>query len=204
MQEKEIEFFGFIKKMISCVKDEENNDNENIDNMIKKYKNIMDSVDDNIKRYFDENKLKVTQLMSIFEYIEDSFFDNLSESIDPKYKNIIEQSNQNKVKKLLQTQKVISHDNFISLLKKFTIRFLFENDLIEDDTNCFELIQKNKGLYKEIINKKNENDFASLMVQLIDINLPVSQIISLIKVLSEREDNVKKKDNIPKRVRRRK
>ena len=52
----------------------------------------------------------------------------------------------------------------------------------------FELIQKNEGLYEEIINKTNENDFASLMVQLIDLNLPVSQIISLIKVLSERED----------------
>ena len=201
LKEREIAFFGFIKKMITCVKDEENNDNENIYNMIKKYKDIMDSVDDNIKRYFDENKLKVTQLMSIFEYIEDSFFDNLSENIAQKYKNDIDQNNKKEVKKLLQSQKVISHDSFISLLKKFTIRFLFENDLIEEDTNCFELIQKNEGLYKEIINKKNENDFASLMVQLIDINLPVSQIISLIKVLSEREDNVQKKDNIQKKGR---
>jgi hypothetical protein len=39
------------------------------------------------------------------------------------------------------------------------------------------------------------------MVQLIDINLPVSQIISLIKVVSEREDNVQKKDNIQKKGR---
>ena len=63
------------------------------------------------------------------------------------------------------------------------------------------MIQKNEGLYKEIINKKNENDFASLMVVLKDLNLPVSQIISLIKVVSEREDNFQEKDNIQKKGR---
>ena len=57
--------------------------------MIKKYKTIMDNVNEQIIDFFKKKDFKVYKLISIFESVEKEYYDNLIENINQQYKKIV-------------------------------------------------------------------------------------------------------------------
>ena len=185
LKDKEIEFIEALQKIISCIKEEENCDNEPISYIITKYKDIMNNVNERIPKFFEDNNFSVSNLMSIFEFVEEKCFDNLSETINQKYKEKLNPTKKSNFENLInQNNKTMKGEDIKNVLIKFVIRFLLKNESINDNENCFKIIQKNKGLYKKYSNPNNENKLAIEMGELSDLNIPVCQIIDLINNLS--------------------
>ena len=145
----------------------------------------MDDVDREIYQFFSNNDFKVCNLISIFECVEEKCYDNLIENINQKYKENLGPSLKKSIEVLIdKNDRIIKRDHLKQILIKFVIRFLLKNESIEANDNCFEIIQNNNSLYKDYSNKNNQNNLAKEMRELSNLNIPVCQVIDLIKNIS--------------------
>ncbi len=194
LRNNEIEFLEALQKIISCIKEKENCDDEQISNIIQEYTIIMDNVDKEIINFFMNNNFVVCNLMSIFESVEEECFDSLCENINQKYKENFDHNLKNKFDNLMHNNdRILNRENLKKILMKFVIRFLLKNESINVDENCFEIIQNNNGLYKNYSNQNNQNNLAIEMGELSDLNIPVCQVIDLIKNISNSSNGSKPK-----------
>ena len=197
---KDYQFLEALQKIISFIKEEENCDDEKISEIIEKYIDIMDDVDREIYQFFSNNDFKVCNLISIFECVEEKCYDNLIENINQKYKENLGPSLKKSIEVLIdKNDRIIKRDHLKTILIKFVIRFLLKNESIEANDNCFEIIQNNNSLYKVYSNENNKNKLAKEIGELSDLNIPVCQVIYLIKTISDipqSKNKIRKRRNI--------
>ena len=208
LKEKEIEFLEALQKIISCIKEEENCDDESISNIITNYQNIINNIDEKILDFFRQNNFIVSNLMPTFEFVEEECFEKLSENINQKYKESLNAKNKSNFENFItKNDREMKGEDLKKILIKFVIRFLLNNDSINVNENCFEIIEKNKGLFKEYSNQNNENELAIEMVELSNLNIPVCEVIDLINILSNNLEKLsyskKESQNLQKNKRKR-
>ena len=93
-KEKFKSLFSSIQLIIFYLANNDFNDEEEIKNIIEKHECL--NIDKICKDFFvSNNKFKINQLMNIFFFIEDLFFENLSKSLHKDYKTKIKDENAN-------------------------------------------------------------------------------------------------------------
>ena len=174
------------------LKGKQTNNNDLIYDKIQEFKNIVQINDNEFIEFFKKNDdLIVSNLIPIFEYIEEEYYSYFFENINEKFKEKISESDKNNIynkfnylkneKEKEQSLKILK-----KLLIKFVVRFILGNDNFEPKKNCIEIISKNKFLLKEY-NEKKQTFLEKLQ------KLESNKVINLIKLLSDKNTIWEKK-----------
>ena len=135
-----------------------------------------ENYDNNFLIFLQKSNFDTNQIISIYEFIEEQFFDKLIDDIPNQYQKEINKNIINKINPFFKSnENEENKKKFISLLRKFILRCLISNDSIKENVDLIQSL-------KEINTNSDEQNLLSLIEKYCEknnIKLIVENSISL-------------------------
>ena len=189
-KEKYKSLFSSTQLIIFYLANNDFNDEEEIKRIIEKNERL--NIDTICKNFFaSNNKFKANQLMNVFFFIEDLFFENLRKSVHKDYKTKIEDNKTNEIENKLVNNIKEEDKDFIkdlsSALRRFISRYLLGEGQFKDidENSLLEYELRREDLWEE---KYQKLDLDKLIYEKIkDFKLKVGEALSFYEIIGKED-----------------
>jgi hypothetical protein len=135
-----------------------------------------------IKDFFNENNFKVNQLLNIFLYLENLFFDEIEKNIK-EHNNSLIYGKYNKNKKCLED--IIKKIDLYSAIRRYISRYLIDKNYVSNNLNKNLSLELSRAEFWNVDENKFNEIKEILNGEFEKLNITIREAISLYKFIKE-------------------